>query len=160
MRISPAIFLFFSTLIYSANQSINYCDYSQIVDELIGSTFTDNEGNTMPITENEILVVAPYNMQVNLLKQGLDDRLKIGTIDKFQGQEAPVVIISMASSDVNESARGIDFLFDTHRLNVAISRAKALAIIVHREGLEQCSVSSVSQILKVNMFCRLVKDGR
>ena len=69
-------------------------------------------------------------MQVNLLKEKLSGAIKIGTIDKFQGQEAPVVIISMAISDIAESPRGLDFVLDINRLNVAVSRAQALALTV------------------------------
>jgi superfamily I DNA and/or RNA helicase len=94
-------------------------------------------------------------MQINLLKEKLKGELKIGTIDKFQGQEAPVVIISMAVSDVAESPRGLDFVFDMHRLNVAISRAQALAIVAANEGLEQCAVKSLEQMEKVGFFCKL-----
>jgi uncharacterized protein len=127
----------------------------QLVDELKTGIFTDKNGDTSPITDNDILIVAPYNMQVNLLKEKLKGNLKIGTIDKFQGQEAPVVIISMAVSDVAESSRGLDFVFDINRLNVAVSRAQALAIIVSNEGLEQCQVSSLGQMEKVGFFVKL-----
>jgi uncharacterized protein len=102
--------------------------------------------------------MAPYNMQVNLLKEKLIGDLKIGTIDKFQGQEAPVVIISMAVSDVDDSPRGLDFIFNKNRLNVAISRAKALAIVVSNKGLENCSVNSLGQMEKVGLFCKLTSD--
>lgn len=127
----------------------------QLIDELITGTYTNKDGEINPITEDDILVVAPYNMQVNLLKEKLSDNLKIGTIDKFQGQEAPVVIISMAVSDVEESSRGLDFVFDINRLNVAVSRAKALAIIVANDGLEQCKVSGLGQMEKVGFFVKI-----
>ena len=78
------------------------------------------------------------------------------TIDVFQGQEPPVVIISMAVSSIEESPRGLDFVFDINRLNVAVSRAQALAIIVSNEGLEQCKVNSLEQMAKVGLFCRLI----
>ncbi|MCO4756300.1 MAG: hypothetical protein KC478_17605, partial [Bacteriovoracaceae bacterium] len=116
----------------------------------------DNKGVTRAITDKDILIVAPYNMQVNLLKEKLKGELKIGTIDKFQGQEAPVVIISMAVSDVEDSSRGLDFVFDINRLNVAVSRAQALAVIVANEGLEQCHVNSLGQMGKVGFFYRLI----
>jgi uncharacterized protein len=96
-------------------------------------------------------------MQVNLLKDQLGSNYKIGTIDKFQGQEAPVVIISMAVSDVDDSPRGLDFIFDKNRLNVAISRAKALAIVVANQGLNDCAVNSLVQMEKVGLFCRLMQ---
>jgi superfamily I DNA and/or RNA helicase len=127
----------------------------QLIAELKTGTFTNKDGQQNPITDADILVIAPYNMQVNLLKEKLGSTLKIGTIDKFQGQEAPVVIISMAISDIAESPRGLDFVLDINRLNVAVSRAQALAIIVANEGLEQCKVNSLAQMAKVGLFCRL-----
>jgi uncharacterized protein len=127
----------------------------QLVDELKTGAFTNKAGQQTPITEADILVIAPYNMQVNLLKEKLKGQLKIGTIDKFQGQEAPVVIISMAISDIAESPRGLDFVLDINRLNVAISRAQALAIIVANDGLENCTVNNLEQMAKVGLFCRL-----
>ncbi len=130
----------------------------QLIDELKTGTFTNNKGETRPISDDDILIVAPYNMQVNLLKEKLTGNLKIGTIDKFQGQEAPVVIISMAVSDVAESSRGLDFIFDINRLNVAVSRAQALAVIVSNEGLERCNVSSLGQMEKVGFFVCLSRD--
>jgi len=129
----------------------------QIVNELKTGSFTNNKGQTHPITDDDILIVAPYNMQVNLLKEKLMGSLKIGTIDKFQGQEAAVVIISMAVSGVAESSRGLDFIFDINRLNVAVSRAQALTIIVMNEGLEHCQVSNLRQMEKVGFYLELIK---
>ena len=129
----------------------------KIVDELKAGSFTNNKGHTNAITDDDILIVTPYNMQVNLLKEKLTGNMKIGTIDKFQGQEAPVVIISMAVSDVAESRRGLDFIFDINRLNVAVSRAQALAIIVSNEGLQQCQVSNLRQMEKVGFYLKLIK---
>ncbi len=127
----------------------------ELINELKMGTFTNNRGEDKPISDDDILIVAPYNMQVNLLKEKLSGNLKIGTIDKFQGQEAPVVIVSMAVSDVAESSRGLDFIFDINRLNVAVSRAQALAVIVSNEGIEQCNVSSLGQMEKVGFFVSL-----
>lgn len=132
----------------------------QLIDELKTGTFTNKQGEKSLITEKNILIVAPYNMQVNLLKEKLNGDLQIGTIDKFQGQEAPVVIVSMAVSDVEESSRGLGFVFDINRLNVAISRAQALAIVVANERLENCHVKSLGQMEKVSFFCSLIKKGK
>jgi predicted RecB family nuclease len=128
----------------------------QLIAELKTGFFTDKHGESRPITDEDILVVAPFNMQVNLLRERIGDKISIGTIDKFQGREAPVLITSMAVSDAEESSRGIDFLFDINRLNVAISRAKALAIIVFNPGLEKCAVNSLEQMERASFFCRLV----
>jgi len=128
----------------------------RLIDDLKTGRCTAKNGEARSIANEDILVVAPYNMQVNLLKDRLGDQIAIGTIDKFQGQEAPVVIISMAVSDVEESSRGLDFLFDINRLNVAVSRAQALAIIVANPGLERCRVSSLEQMEKASFYSRLV----
>ncbi len=129
----------------------------QLIEELKTGSFTNKLGICKPISDDDILVVAPYNMQVNLLKEQLPGGLRIGTIDKFQGQQAPIVIISMAVSDVAESSRGLDFIFDINRLNVAVSRAQALAIIVANKGLEQCQVNSLEQMKRVGFFIRLAE---
>ena len=97
-------------------------------------------------------------MQVRLLKL-CHAKEYVGTVDKFQGQQAPVVIISMSSSNGNESARGLEFLFSKNRLNVAISRAKCLAIVVGHPGLAQTSCSKVEQMQLVNLFCRVVREA-
>ena len=129
-----------------------------LIGEIKTGTFTDKHGNMSYISDNDILVVSPYNMQVNLLRERLGDGIAVGTIDKFQGQEAPVVIISMAVSDVEESPRGIDFVFDINRLNVAVSRAKALAVIVANPTLLDCTVANVAQMEKVSFFCKLTNS--
>jgi predicted RecB family nuclease len=131
---------------------------AELVDELKTGCFHSKTGESSQITGKDILIVSPYNMQVNLLKDRIPSGCAIGTIDKFQGQQAPVVIISMAVSDVEESPRGMEFIFNINRLNVAISRAKALAIIVVNEGLEKCDVTNIKQIENLNFFCRLL-DG-
>jgi uncharacterized protein len=127
-----------------------------IIAELKTGQFINKEQQAEPITDKSILIVAPYNMQVNLLKEKLGPNYQLGTIDKFQGQEAPVVIISMAVSDVDDSPRGLDFIFDKNRLNVAISRAKALAIVVANQSLNNCTVTNLAQMEKVGLFCSLV----
>jgi uncharacterized protein len=123
-----------------------------LISELKTGTFTNKNGEDSPVTNNDIMIIAPYNMQVNLLQKHFGSEHKVGTIDKFQGQEAPVVIISMAVSNPEEAPRGIDFIFDLNRLNVAISRAKALAIIVASPHLKNSSISHVAQMKKVSVF--------
>lgn len=124
----------------------------QLLSELKTGSFTNKSGQIVPITNNEILIIAPYNMQVNLLKKHFGAHYRIGTIDKFQGQEAPVVIISMAVSNPEEAPRGIDFIFDLNRLNVAVSRAKALALIVSNPHLKNSPVNHVIQMKKLSVF--------
>ena len=132
------------------------------VQDLIGRIFTDKQEQTREINWADILIVAPYNFQVNKLKMALKlipggEVARVGSVDKFQGQEAPVVILSMCASDANESPRGADFLFDKNRLNVAISRAQALAIVVANPALASTSVNGVKQLAKINMFSHLAQ---
>src|SRR5207249_8851567 len=101
---------------------------------LVGVHWTDRDGATRAIAIADILVVAPYNAQVRRLIETLPDGAKIGTVDKFQGQEAPVVIYSMATSSVDDAPRGMDFLFSLNRLNVAASTAQALVLLMCRRG--------------------------
>ena len=99
-----------------------------------------------------MLFVAPYNHQVSKLRQVFGNQAKVGSVDKFQGQEAPIVFLSMCASDASESPRGLDFLFDKHRVNVAISRAQSLAIIVGNPKLGNTPVNNIGQLKKVNLF--------
>jgi uncharacterized protein len=132
----------------------------EIVAELLGRTLTDEHGRpTRPLALTDILLVAPYNMQVRRLTQALGPTARVGSVDKFQGQEAPVVIVSMCASSGDASARGIDFLFSPNRLNVAISRAQSLAIVVGSPRLARARCGSVGQMRFVNLFCRVVEAG-
>ena len=125
---------------------------------LTSGTFTDREGVTRALTHADILIVAPYNNQVGLLRQALPTA-RVGTVDKFQGKEAPVVIYSMTSSSADDAPRGVGFLYDTHRLNVAVSRAQAMAIVVMSPRLFDAAVATPDQLRQVNALCRLVQDA-
>lgn len=122
--------------------------------ELIGRTFHTGKRNQpkRPIEWEDMLFVAPYNHQVSKLKLALGEHAKVGSVDKFQGQEAPIVFLSMCASDPAESPRGLDFLFDKHRLNVAISRAQTLAIVVANPAIGRAATSKVEQLELVNLF--------
>lgn len=122
--------------------------------KLIGRTFhTGNKTKpTRPIEWEDMLFVAPYNHQVSKLKLALGEHAKVGSVDKFQGQEAPIVFLSMCASDPAESPRGLDFLFDKHRLNVAISRAQTLAIVVANPAIGRAATSKVEQLKLINLF--------
>jgi predicted RecB family nuclease len=120
---------------------------------LAGGMFTDREGITRPLTLDDILVVAPYNAQVRCLSSKLPDGARVGTVDKFQGQEAPIVFFSMATSTSEDVSRGISFLFSRNRLNVAISRAQALAVIVCSPQLLRARCATVDDMRLVNMLC-------
>jgi uncharacterized protein len=126
---------------------------------LQGVGFVDSHGAGRPIGPQDILIVAPYNNQVAEIRRLLP-AARIGTVDRFQGQEAPVVVYSMTSSTAEDAPRGIDFLYDTHRLNVAVSRAQALAVVVLNPGLLDASVRTPEQLRRVNALCRLVEVAR
>jgi predicted RecB family nuclease len=105
-----------------------------------------------PIDADDILVVSPYNAQVAALKRALPLK-RVGTVDKFQGQEAPIVIYSMTTSTADEAPRGLEFLYSTNRLNVAVSRAQALALVVGSPELARVSCKTPRQMKLVNALC-------
>jgi uncharacterized protein len=123
---------------------------------LMGVEWVDCEGVVRPMTPDDVLIVAPYNTQVRLIAAELPGA-RVGTVDKFQGQEAPVVIYSMTSTSADEAPRGVGFLYDLHRLNVAVSRAQALAVVVMSPLLLDAPVHSPEQLRQVNALCRLVE---
>lgn len=129
-----------------------------LVHELLGRTFNTKNGKQRTIDWEDILFVAPYNYQVNKLKKALGDKARVGSVDKFQGQEAPVVFLSMCASSANESPRGLNFLFDKNRINVAVSRAQCMAVIVYSPALLDSVPNNIEQITMMNLFCQLVKD--
>jgi len=116
---------------------------------------------TGKISAKDIMVVAPYNAQANNIRERLKKKFKedvrVGTIDLFQGQEAKVVLISMTTSDVESLPRHKDFFFSRNRLNVAISRAECVAIIIFNENLLLASASSIKEMKLMNSFCKLLK---
>lgn len=121
--------------------------------DLVGQHFRDRDGKSRKITIADVLVVSPYNAQVNLLARTLPSGARVGTVDKFQGQEAPVCIVSMATSSAEEMPRNIEFLFSVNRLNVAISRAQALSIVIASPRLLDVPCSSIEQMRLVNALC-------
>lgn len=128
----------------------------ELVADLLRGTWTDADGTERPMTVEDVLVVAPYNAHVARLQLELPAGLRVGTVDRFQGRQAPVVIYSMASSSSADAPRGVSFLYDTHRLNVAVSRAKALAVIVASPELLRAPVRTPDQLRAVNALCRFV----
>lgn len=128
----------------------------RLANELLGRQFIAKDGSERRIDWSDILFVAPYNHQVNKLRQALGNQAKVGSVDKFQGQEAPIVFLSMCASNANESPRGIDFLFNKNRINVAISRAQCMAVVTYSPLLLDTLVNNIVQMEQVNMFCSLV----
>lgn len=126
----------------------------EIVAELLGREMHDERGNVRPLELGDILFVAPYNAQVRRLRERLPGA-RVGSVDKFQGQEAPVVIVSMCASSLEEVTRGADFLLSPNRLNVAVSRARSLAIVVASPGLLAPRCRSIDEMRLVNLHCWL-----
>lgn len=121
-----------------------------------GSTWTDRHGGVHPLTPDDLLVIAPYNAQVGALRRALAPLgvTKVGTVDKFQGQEAPIVIYSCTSSSPDDAPRGLAFLYDPHRLNVATSRARCAFVMVASSALFAPEVKTPEQMRWANGMCR------
>jgi predicted RecB family nuclease len=127
------------------------------IDELLAGIYTNADGDSAALRAHDIVVVAPYNAQVRCLREQLPDGVQVGTVDKFQGQEAAVVFFSMASSSGEEIPRNLEFLFSRNRLNVAISRARCLAVLTCSPELLHIRCRSAEQMGLVNALCRLVE---
>jgi superfamily I DNA and/or RNA helicase len=152
----------FAPVEHTGNQNESIEEVEQIssfIDHLLskGSTWTDQEGVTSPLTLGNILVVAPYNTQVSALREKLPSGARIGTVDKFQGQEAPIVFYSMTTSTPEDAPRGMEFLYSLNRLNVAVSRARCVAAIVASPALFQVECKTPRQIELANAFCRFLE---
>jgi len=136
-----------------AGMAESFCSYS----------WRNRRGQVQGVGRDGILIVTPYNAQIRAIQRALAERgltgLRVGTVDKFQGREAPVVIYSMATSSADEAPRGLEFLYDRHRLNVATSRARAMAVIVASPDLIRVSCRTPHQMTLVNALCRAWEEG-
>jgi uncharacterized protein len=129
-----------------------------LVTEILGSgtTWIDRHGREHLIQLSDILIIAPYNAQVCELQDRIRDA-RIGTVDKFQGQEAPLVIYSMTTSTHADAPRGMNFLYSLKRLNVAISRARCISILVSSPALFEAECRTPEQMEMANAFCRYLE---
>jgi len=127
-----------------------------IYNEMLGRPFTDKAGNTKPLELNDFLFIAPYNAQVRALKRALPKAARVGSVDKFQGQEAAVCILSLCSSFGEYGSRGLGFILNRGRINVAISRAKCLAILVADPRIADSAAGSIAEMMLLNLYCKLV----
>jgi uncharacterized protein len=128
-----------------------------LVRDLVGRRWIDRHGVERPLTASDILVVAPYNAHVAALRAHLPDDIAVGTVDRFQGQEAAVVVYSMATSLAEEVPRGMDFLYSRNRMNVAVSRARCLAILVCSPELLRVFCTRAHTVPLVNALCAFVE---
>jgi uncharacterized protein len=125
------------------------------VAEGFSPAWTDEDGTSRPLLPADLLVVAPYNAHVNRLTERLAPRgVRVGTVDRFQGQEAPVVVYAMATSRPEDAPRGMEFLYSLNRLNVATSRARCAAIVVASPRLLEPECRTPRQMRLANALCR------
>jgi len=124
-----------------------------------GATWIDREGRQSIITWQDLLIIAPYNAQVGAISRLLP-QARVGTVDKFQGQEAPISIYSMATSSSENAPRGMDFLYSRNRLNVATSRARCIAVVVASSELLRVRARTPKQMRLANALCRFVELAR
>lgn len=152
--------LFFVEVPHEGNQSRSNEELdavARIVRHLLVQTqWTDQEGRTRSLEPSDVLVVAPYNAQVSALRRTLTPLgvTRVGTVDKFQGQEAPIVIYSCTASSPRDAPRGMAFLYDPHRFNVATSRARGTVIVVASPALFEPDCRTPEQMRWANGLCR------
>jgi len=129
--------------------------------KMVGASWTNRDGVTGPLREQDVMVVAPYNAQVRRLRDALRMAglagVPVGTVDKFQGREAPVIFYSMATSSAEDVPRSLEFLFSRNRLNVAVSRAMCLAFVVASPRLLESRARTIEQMRLINALCRFVE---
>jgi len=130
------------------------------IGELLGTAWTDERGTT-PLAQQHILVVTPYNAQVVLIRSRLDRAglpdVEVGTVDKFQGRQAPVVFISMTASSIDDVPRGISFLLNRNRLNVAVSRAQYSAVVVQSPSLTEYLPGTPDGVIELGAYLTLTR---
>jgi superfamily I DNA and/or RNA helicase len=129
-----------------------------LVSEILagGTTWVDRAGVEAPVGLEEILIIAPYNAQVFELQERIPGA-RVGTVDKFQGREAPIVIYSMTTSSHSDAPRGMEFLYSANRLNVATSRAKCICAVVASPRLFEAECRTPRQMQLANAFCRYLE---
>jgi predicted RecB family nuclease len=134
---------------------------AEVVRDIVGTflhmRWRDRRGVEHDIGAGDVLVVTPYNAQIRVIGEHLRtaglDGVRVGTVDKFQGQEAPIVIYSMATSSADEAPRGLEFLYDLHRLNVATSRGRAMVVLVSSPEIVEAACRTPRQMILVNAMC-------
>jgi uncharacterized protein len=134
----------------------------EIIADLLGgdSKWVDENGKADDLRVSDVLVVAPYNAQVRALVAALPAGARVGTVDKFQGQQAPVVIYSMTTSTPEDAPRGMEFLYNLNRLNVATSRARCVAIVVASPALLRPNCRTPRQMMQAAALCRAAEVGK
>jgi uncharacterized protein len=127
-----------------------------VFQELLGRPYTGSDCTTRALAPEDFLIIAPYNAQVRALQVALPTGVRVGSVDKFQGQEAPVCILSLCSSYGEYGSRGLAFILDPNRINVALSRAKCLAVVVADPRIGGAAAGTIGEMMLLNLFCKLV----
>jgi uncharacterized protein len=129
---------------------------------MLGTSWVNQRGESAPLRAEDFMVVAPYNDQVDLLRATFERTanlrdVQVGTVDKFQGREAPVVFFTMTTSSAEDMPRGPEFLFSRNRLNVAISRARCLAYLVCTEQLLNSRARTIEEMRLIGTLSAFVE---
>jgi len=156
--------LFFLPVTHHGNQNCSSEEAEAVGDlvrAILGSnaTWVDRDGQEKPVTYDDIVIITPYNAQVFEIQQCLPGA-RIGTVDKFQGQEAAIAIYSTATSSHADAPRGMEFLYSLNRLNVATSRAKCVSILVGSPQIFEAECRNPRQIQLANAFCRYLEIAK
>jgi superfamily I DNA and/or RNA helicase len=151
----------FVPVVHEGNQSYSLEEADQVRDLVAnimssGTSWVDHTGVEKPVSLHDILIIAPYNAQVFELQARLPDAA-IGTVDKFQGQEAPIVIYSMTTSSQADAPRGMEFLYSPNRFNVATSRAKCICVVVGSPSVFEAECRTPRHMQLANAFCRYLE---
>ncbi len=153
--------LYYLPVVHSGNQNCSP-EEAQAVSKLVRAilagetTWIDRAGQEKPLTLEDIVIITPYNAQVFEIQQCLPGA-RVGTVDKFQGQEAPIAIYSTATSSHADAPRGMEFLYSLNRLNVATSRAKCASILIGSPQIFEAECRTPRQIQLANAFCRYLE---
>jgi predicted RecB family nuclease len=154
--------LWFAPVDHAGNQTSSPQEVERVA-QLVGGLlagevhWTNRQNERRPLRLDDILIIAPYNAQVAALAARLPAGARVGTVDKFQGQEAPVVIWSLTTSSPADAPRGMEFLYSRNRLNVAVSRAKTACILVGNPLLFEPECRTPAQMRLANAFCRYLE---
>ncbi len=126
---------------------------------MVGRLYTAKDGSTRPLALEDFLFIAPYNAQVRAIQAALHADARVGSVDKFQGQQAPVCVLSLCSSYGEYGSRGLAFILDRNRLNVAVSRAQCLAVVVADPRITGAAAGSIDEMMLINLFCKLAESS-
>jgi uncharacterized protein len=130
----------------------------EVFEELLGKRVRIGE-KERKLEVEDFLFISPYNAQVRLLKSELGPEARVGSVDKFQGQQAPICVLSMCSSFGEYGHRGLGFILDKNRVNVALSRAQVLAVVIADPRIGETPTQSLPEMSLLNLFMKITKGS-